>query len=155
MTNFFYPVRGVGTVNFTEALLVGGASAMNALPGLPAVNSRRFFLRAISVVSVQQLGMIFQFYGSASGATADVDTNRFISSVGLVSGQAVRYAGTGLYLYYMDGLSVPYYADGSGNEIAKPSLFVTLQIQGATAKLADAAGAIHPVFWFEPASAMP
>lgn len=149
MNNNVFPVRGLGTVNFLEALAAGAASAVNALHA-PPIGSRRFLIRAVSVVSVQNLGMIFQFYAAVAGVTANVDTNRFVSSFGFVAGQGVRYNSTGLYLYYVDGLSIPYYMDGSGNAVNPPTLNVVLQIQGATAKLANADGAIHPVFWLEP-----
>lgn len=154
MNQFLYPIRSKGTVNFLEGLAVGAASAMNSLPGLPNVNSRRYLIRAVRVVSVQNLGMNFQFYGASTGVTADVDTNRFISSFGFVAGQGVRYNSAGLYLYYVDGLAIPYYEDGAGNAVARPSLNVVLQIQGATAKLADVAGALTAEFWLEPMSAV-
>jgi hypothetical protein len=156
MSQFRYSVPSVATRDFTEVLAVGAASALYALPGLPPVNSRRYAIRSISIKSVQQLGMIFQFYAAAAAASAtsvDPDANKFVSSVGFVSGQGVRYNNAGLYLYYVDGLDIPYYMEGSGNTVAAPTLNVVLQIQGATAKLAAAAGALQATFRVEPLTA--
>lgn len=155
MNQFLYPMSTVGTVNFLEDLAVGQNSAINVLPGLPRVNSRRYLIRAVSVVSVQNLGLQFLFFSTPDAAPTElVATDSFVSSFGLVAGMAVRYDAAGLYRYYMDGLAVPYYMDGSGNQVAAPSLNVALGIQGATAKLADAAGALRATFWVEPMSAV-
>lgn len=155
MTNFVHPVVSVGTVNFLEALAAAGnATAVNAIKGVPPVNSRRFLIRACSVLAMEHIGMTFLFFASAAAQTANVDTDRFISSLGFVAGQGVQMNGAGLWRYYVDGMSVPYYMDGSGNSQTPPTLNVALQLQGATAKSANAAGAVAATFWLEPLSAM-
>jgi hypothetical protein len=155
MTNFVYPVASKGTVNFLEGLAAAGdVTALNAIPGVPAVNSRRFFIRSVAVKAMENIGMTFLFYSNPTGPTLDVDTDAFISSFGFVAGQGVRSGGAGLYRYYVDGLSIPYYLVGSGNSIVPPTLNVVLQLQGVTAKTADAPGAIQATFHLEPASAM-
>lgn len=150
MTNFVHPVVSVGTVNFLEALAVAGdTTALNALPGVPPVNSRRFFIRQVAVQAMENIGMTFLFFASAANPTLNVDTDRFIASLGFVAGQGIRNDGAGLWRYYMDGLSVPYYMDGSGNSITPATLNVVLRLQGATAKSAGAPGAIRATFWLE------
>lgn len=154
MTNFVHQVVSVGTVNFLEALnAAGDVTALNALRGVPPVNSRRYFIRAVSVEAMENIGMVFLFYASAAAPTANVDTDRFVASLGFVIGAGVRSGGAGLYRYYVDGLSVPYYMDGSGNTVAAPTLNVVLQLQGATPKSAGAPGAVKATFWLEPMSA--
>lgn len=155
MTNFVHPVVSVGTVNFLEGLAAAGnVTALNTLYGVPPVNSRRYFIRSVAVDAMEHIGMTFLFYASTVGPTADVDTDRFISSFGFVAGQGVQSAGAGLWRYYVDGLSIPYYMDGSGNLLNPPTLNVVLQLQGAVAKSANAAGAIKATFHLEPMSAM-
>ena len=154
MTNFVHPEVSVGTVNFLEALAAAGqATALNTLYGVPPVNSRRYYIRTVSVEAMEHIGMTFLFYASAAAPTADVNTDRFVSSFGFVAGQGIQTNGAGLWRYYVDGLSIPYYMDGSGNSLNPPTLNVVLQLQGAVAKSANAAGAIKATFWLEPMSA--
>lgn len=151
MNNFLFPVQAVGTVHFLQALAAAGnATPVNAIPGVPAINSRRFLIRAVEVLAMERIGMTFLFFASAAAPTADVDTDRFIASLGLVSGQGFQYNNAGLWRYYVDGMAVPYYMDGSGNTVAQPTLNVALQLQGAVAKSVGAAGAVSATFWLEP-----
>ena len=153
-TNLF-PVRALGSTNFREALAVAGdATAVNALPGVPAIGSRRFLIRAVSVLAEEHIGMTFLFFASTAAPTADVDTDRFVSSLGFTIGQGIQYDGAGLWRYYVDSMAVPYYMDGSGNSLNPPTLNVALQLQGATAKSAGDDGEVSATFWLEPLSPM-
>lgn len=155
MQNFLHPVYAKGSVNFREALAAAGvATPVNALPGVPPINSRRYFIRAVSALAMEHIGMTFLFFGTSSAPTADVDTDRFISSFGFVAGQGIQHNNAGLWRYYVDGLMIPYYMDGAGNTITPATLNVALQLQGAVAKSANDAGAVSVTFWLEPMSAM-
>lgn len=149
--NFYHPVVSVGTVNFLEGLATNAVTAVNALPGCPPVNSRRYFIRAISVLAVEQIGPTFLFYSSLTGQpTVAVDTNNFIGHFGFVDGMAVRLAGAGLFYYYVDGLQLPYFTETSGSVIGPPALNVALLNTSATAKTAGAPGAVRARFWLQP-----
>jgi len=150
MNDFLIPVIAKGTVNFLEGLAAAGvATAVNALPGVPPVGSRRFYIRAVEVLAMEHIGMTFLFFASTAAPTANVDTDRFISSVGFTAGQGIQYNNTGLWRYYVDSMAVPYYMDGSGNSVTPPTLNVALQLQGATAKTAGAPGAVSATFWLQ------
>lgn len=153
MNQLLFPVFAKGATNFREGLAVAGeATPVNALYGVPPVNSRRFLIRAVSVLAMEHIGMTFLFFASQAAPTADVDTDRFISSLGFTIGQGIQYDGAGLWRYYIDGMAVPYYMDGSGNSQNPPTLNVALQLQGATAKTAGDPGEVSAVFWLEPLS---
>lgn len=155
MTNFVHPVVSLGATHFREALGVAGAATpVNALPGVPPVNSRRYLIRAVRVLAMEHIGMTWLFFASAAAPTADVDTDRFISSLGMASGTGVQYNNAGLWRYFVAGLAIPYYMDGSGNTVTPPTLNVALQLEGATTKAAGDAGEVSATFWLEPLSAM-
>jgi len=153
MNNFYFPVVAVGTINFLEALATGATTPINAIPGVPPVGSRRHYIRAISVLAVEQIGPTFLFFSSVPGQpTTNVDTDGFISAFGFVDGMAQQMGGSGLWRYYVDGLQIPYYAAGSGNTLAPPTLNVALTNTSATAKSAGAPGALSATFWLQPMS---
>lgn len=149
-TNFVFPVASRPTVNFLEALTTNQASAMNNLPGVPPVGSRRYYIRAIEAVCKQQIGPQFNFFATAAGNTTDPSTNTFLSRWGFLDSFGAQIGGTGLYNYYVDGLAIPYRDDDTINTVNPPKLHVILQNTSATSKSANATGALSVTFWLEP-----
>lgn len=152
--SFLLPVSSKGTVNFLDALITGATTPVNAVPAQNlAVGSRRFLLRTATLVSKENLDYQFGFFASAAEPTADPDTNRFISQFEFFPGMGFQMGNAGLWYYYLDGLAVPYYMDGSGNSLTPPTLNVNLTNRSAAAKMAGAPGALALTCWFEPQSA--
>lgn len=161
-SNFLYPVVSSPTVNFLDALAAASnpftppfaGGPMNNIAGVPAIGSRRFLIRAIEWTSVQNLGLEFDFFGSAAGLTDAVATNTFISRYQFASSNGVRFNGandaSAPYIYYVDGLAIPYQDLDSANAVGVGSLHVAIQNIDVTAKLANAAGAIAVTFYLEP-----
>lgn len=151
--DFHYPVASVASVNFLEALAQNVSSAMNILYGLPPINSRRYFIRAMSIVTKENFGPQFSFYAAAAGDTSNPATNKFVSRFGFLSSMGVLDPATGCYNYYVDGLAVPYFDDDTANSVNPPRLHVILTNISATAKSADDAGAVAATFWVQPMQA--
>lgn len=157
-SNFWFPVVSKPGTNFTEALLAAGStltppfagSAINVLPGVPPVFSRRYWIRAIEYVAKENVGLEFDFFGSAAGNTTDPATNTFISRYQFGSVNGVQYNGAGLYLYFSGTLQIPYFDLDTANAVPSPNLNVGIQNIDTVAKSADAAGAIACTFWLEP-----
>jgi hypothetical protein len=157
-SNFLYPVYSKGTVNFLEALAAAASSftppfvgsAMNNLAGVPPIGSRRFLIRSIMYLAMQNVGLEFDFWGSAAGLTANVDTDTFIARYQFASANGAQFNGAGLYRYYVDGLAIPYFDIDSANSLSSPTLHVSVQNTDTVAKSANAAGAIACTFMLEP-----
>lgn len=152
-SQFLFPVVSVETVNFTESLAQFAASAMNSIPGVPPVNSRRYLIRAISVVTKENYGPQFNFFSSAAGNTTDPGTNTFVSRFEFNDSNGQQVGATGLWEYYVDGLAVPYVDADTVNTVNSPTLHVILENLSTTSKSASAAGYSVATFWLEPMSA--
>ncbi len=158
MVNCLYPVTSRSTVDFLDALAAASAfgtppyvgTAINTLYGVPPIGSRRFLIRAIEFLAMENIGIEFDFWSSATGLTNAVDTDTFLAryQFGSINGQ--QYNSTGLYRYYVDGLAIPYFDADTINTVNPPTLHVGIQNIDTTAKSADAAGAIAATFWLEP-----
>ncbi len=155
---FIYPVVSKPTVDFLDALgaaanafqppFVGGP--VNNLPGVPPVNSRRYFIRGIEYLATENVGLEFDFFSSASGLTNVIGTDTFLARYQFASSNGVQFNGTGLYRYFSWGLDLPYYDDDTLNTTTSPSLHVAIQNVDTTAKSAGAPGAITCRFWLTP-----
>ena len=160
-SNFLFPVVSSPTVNFLEALGAASASftppfvgtAMNNLAGVPPIGSRRFFIRVIEYLCVQQVGLEFDFWGSAAGLTNAIATDTFISRYQFASVNGQQFNNTGLFRYYIDGLAIPYYDLDTANSTTPPTLHVAAQNVDTVAKSAGAPGAVNATFWLEPMQA--
>lgn len=158
MENFRFPVYAVPTVNFLEALAAASGSltppftgsAINNLAGVPPIGSRRFLIRAIEYLAKENVGLEFDFFGSAAGPTTDPATDTFIGRYQFASANGVQYNSAGLYRYYVDGLAIPYLDLDTANSTTPPTLHVGVQNADTVAKSADVAGAISVTFWLEP-----
>lgn len=156
--DFLYPVQSVEGTNFTEVLAQNAKSAMNNLPGVPALASRRFLIRAILAVTTENFGPEFTFFSKALGLTTDPATDFAIAKFGFLSTMGDQLGGAGLWRYYADSLAIPYFdldADGTMNP---PKLHVVVQNISATGKSVfsvgpPVAGACLLTAWLEPMGA--
>lgn len=148
MNNFLFPVTSVPGTTFTEALALNEASAMYSLVGVPPAGARRFLIREIDVVCKDNFGPEFNFFSTATGWTTDPATDTFLSRWGFVATDGEQLDGTGLWRYSIPDLAIPYH-DDDANGVTPPTLHVVLQNLSATAKAADAAGAMRATFWLE------
>jgi hypothetical protein len=156
------PIYSVPTTQFTEALAAASAtltppyagSSVYSLLGIPPWGSRRFLIRSIMYLAVENVGLEFDFFGSASGLTDVIATDRFIARYQFTAANGVQFDGSGLFRYYVDGLSIPYFDRDSANSQTAPSLHVAIQNCDTVAKSADAAGAIACTFQLEPMMAV-
>jgi hypothetical protein len=160
--SFLYPVNALPTVNFLEALGAAAGfntppfvgTAMNNIPGVPAIASRRFLIRAIEYLCVQQVGLEFDFFNSATGLTNVIGTDGFISRFQFATVQGQQFnsvaLGGGLFRFYIDGLAIPYVDLDTINTVNPPTLHVAAQNVDTVAKSAGAGGAVNATFWLEP-----
>lgn len=157
-SNFLYPVYAVPTVNFLEALAAASSTftppfvgtAMNNLAGVPPIGSRRFLIRAIAYVCAQQVGLEFDFFGSAAGLTNLIGADTFIARYQFASVNGQQFNGAGVYRFYVDGLSIPYYDIDVANSVTPPTLHTAVQNVDTVAKSGGAPGAVNATFWIEP-----
>ncbi len=159
MNNFLFPVISRPTVDFLDALASASGTfappyagtAINNLLGVPKVNSYRFRIRAIEYIAVEQVGLEFDFFGTAAGLTNVVATDTFLSRYPFSSVNGAQYAGAGLFRFYVDGLDIPYVdLDSVNGASVTPALHVGIQNVDTVAKSANAAGAVQATFWLEP-----
>lgn len=151
-----YPVTSRPTVNFLEALAAaaGGTftppfvgSAINNLYGVPPIGSRRFLIRAIEYEALQSIGLEFDFFYSSTGG--------FIARYQFASVNGAQYNGAGNYLYYVDGLAIPYCdRDSINSATVAPTLHVGVQNIDTVAKSAAELGPFTVTFWLEPMAAV-
>ena len=147
------------TVQSDKDLHFTGAIAQNAeerenivLPqALGSANFRRARsrLKALRIISVENLAWEINLYGKDSfGSELDIDLMGFIARWAFQAADGLQIAGAGPYLYYIDGLDIPYEdADATGE------LHVSLVNRSAAGKSAAAAGNIVVAFIFDPLAA--
>jgi hypothetical protein len=160
--SMLFPIYSAPTTAFTEALAAASAtltppyasSAIYSLPGVPPAGSRRFLIRSILYLAVEQVGLEFDFWGRAVGNTAVLTTDAFIARYQFVSANLAQVAGTGFWRGYVDQLAIPYFDADSANSQTPPTLHVSLSNVDTVAKSADAAGAIRCTFQLEPMMAV-
>lgn len=158
-----HPVVSLEGTNFTEALAgaagvgVGpfNATAMNNIPmGLPWGN-RRYLIRSILVMTLQNFGPEINFFASALGNTADPATDFFLGRFGFTSsmGEQIGNPAAGCFRYYVDGLAIPYHDRDTANSTTPPSLHIVMQNIDTVAKSAAAAGNVVVRIGLEPQQA--
>lgn len=123
-----------------------GALAQNAgllqripLPeGIGAGRNARSLIRAIQVISADQLDWEFWFWANKLAQSAghpDLEAFLGMWSFSTGSGDGKQIGGTGLYHYYIDGLAIPYLDEDGHNEPGAGSfLNVTLVNRSAGGK---------------------
>jgi hypothetical protein len=158
---FVHPVPSNPTLHFLEALGAAGSTFTPPFVGGPIYNLPglvkgvyRYLIRSIEYLAVEQVGLEFDFWNSATGLTNLVATDSFIArfQFGSVNGQ--KFNNTGLFRFYIDGLAIPYFdADSTLNANVVPSLHVAVQNVDTVAKSVSPAGAVAVTFWLEPMQA--
>lgn len=159
--SYLFPVQSRPTTDFLTALAAAGApltppfvgTVVNNIPGLPNVGPKRYLIRGIEYLAVQNIGLEFDFFNSATGLTNAIGTDGFISRYQFAAANGVQFNSTGLYRYYVDGLAIPYIDLDAVNSQVPVLLHVAIQNIDIVAKSADAAGAIQATFWCEPMQA--
>ena len=164
LSAFQRPVQSKPTVDFLDGVHVNDASANTdlILPGRDPF----WFVRAISIVSVQNLAWELQVYSKAVNLGGDFDTDNFLgvwqfgvlavgppASPGWPVGVPTASPGDSLYHFYVDGNMMPYYdADqlAASQATGYPNnakLHVRLINRSATPKTAGAPGAVLVTFF--------
>ncbi len=147
-----HEVRSNPALHFTAALAQNAVSAVTSLPGLPRGGSLRYLVRALSVVTKEHYGPDVNFFASASGFTTSPATDHFLSRFTFDADLGAQLGGSGLWRYYVDGLSVPYYDRDTWGSLSPPLLHIALGNTEATAKSAGADGSTTITAWVEPFS---
>ena len=146
------PVQTDPATQFTEALVTNdiGANVSLVLPG----RTPYWFIRAFSIVSVQNLAWELWLFTSATNLGGTVATEKFHSVWAFAALSAGPPADPGyavsagsppseLFHYYVDGNMMPYYdADQPGAIPQNARLHVRLINRSGTAKIADDPGAL-------------
>lgn len=156
--HYLFPVQSVPVLNFTEGLLgaantfqapfVGGP--INNLGGVPPLNGRRYFIRGIEYTAMENVGLEFDFWATATGLTADPATDTFLGRYQFASANGVQFNGTGLWRYMAWDLGLPYFDLDTLNTVTPPTLHVAVQNVDTVAKSAGVPGAIAVTFWLAP-----
>jgi hypothetical protein len=159
--SILYPVSSRPTLDFVDALAAASAFSTGPfvggpiynIPGVPPIGSRRFLIRAIEYLCVQQVGLEFNFFGSAVGLTDVVATDTFVSRFQFGKANGVQFnkvnVANPLWRFYNDGLAVPYVDLDSVNSQTSPTLHVAVENVDTVAKSAGAAGAVAATFYLE------
>jgi hypothetical protein len=145
---FRFKAQSVSTVNFLDALVTNAKSDADlVLPGaLAGMNGNaRGRLKSITILSVENLDWEIQLYRKDAFTGASIDVDSFTARWSFVAADAVRVAGAGNYLYYIDGLDHEYVDEDNSGE-----LHVRLINRSVASKTANAGGAIVVKFYLEP-----
>lgn len=168
MNTLFASVSSVPATHFTQALAASGAgpappfasTPINNIPGIPPALARRFLIRAVSVVALQNFGPELNFWSSAAvPSTTDPTADTFLGRVRFLSVTGEQQAGAGLFRYYNDTISIPYFdldwvkaanAGGPNAGVNPPTLHVSMANVDVTGKSAAGAGLVAVTFWLQP-----
>lgn len=172
MWSYQSPVQSRPTVDFLEALLTNESSAVVNLP-LPTRDAK-WYVRAITIVSVQNLAWELWAFSRASNLGGTFPTDNFIAMhqfpvlvVGppASAGWPVSVEGASpadpYYRQYVDGLAWPCYdldqmeANAGADGPSLAHLHVRLVNRSTDAKLAGASGAVQVTFHVEPQGGQP
>ncbi len=158
--NFQYRVPSNPLTNFLTAL--AGASStltppyaatpINQVYGLPAIASRFFLLRAVSIVATENFGPELDFYATQTGLFED-GSSSFIARMYFTGSNGWQSGGAGSYEYYVDQMAIPLWDADSFNSNNQPSLHIAMQNVDTTAKSAGVPGAVTVTCWVEPMQA--
>lgn len=167
-TAYQRPVQSNPTTQFTEALDTNDCSATVNLV-LPS-RDPFWFLRAFTLVAVQNLSYELQVYSSATNLGGAFSTDKFIGVWQFMAMYAGPPASPGypvippggspgdpFYHYYVDGNMLPYFdgdqlvasnsANSGGTYPKNAQLHVRLVNRSATSKIAGTLGAVQLTAW--------
>ena len=136
------------------------AAAQNAMltadlinPSVGAGGNARSRIKALTIISDQQLAWEVNFFARNTYMTlqADIDLVFFLGRFAFQAGDGTQIAGAGPFLYYVDGLDIPYLdLDGATPPAHVGQIHVGLVNRSATAKNAGATGEIVLEITVEP-----
>lgn len=137
-------LRSAPATQFTDALVTNaGELESMAAPAALGGSSSRGRLKMLNLVATENRDYELLLFSGAVANTADAATNRFLGRWSFVAADAVRVAATGLYLYHINGLDVPY------EDQDKTGLIHAMLVnRSAAAKSAGAPGALRIDLWF-------
>lgn len=149
-----FKVRTDKDVDFTAA------AAQNAMITADLINNSvgaggnaRSRIKSISILSDQNLAWEVNFFGDSNFMVnqANLDSVLFLGRWTFQVADGLQIAATGPYLYYVDGLDIPYLdADGATPPAHVGQIHVGLVNRSATAKNAGATGEIVLELGVEP-----
>lgn len=149
-----YLVASLKTTQFIGALATGvGEYADIQLPeSIGAGRVARCYVRAITIVSTENLDWEVWVLSRTGGTTADADTDPTRGYWSFVAADGKRVAGAGLYHYYNGDLEIPYQDEdqGAGAAGTKAYLHTCLVNRAVGAKSAGAPGYLSVRFFLEP-----
>lgn len=136
------------------------ACAQNAMitadivsPALGAGGNCRSRVKSISILSDQNLAWEVNFFGKNTYMTNQADLNLvfFLGRISFQVADGTQIAATGPFIYYIDGLDIPYLdADGATPPAHVGQIHIGLVNRSATSKNAGATGKIVLEIGFEP-----
>lgn len=154
-------VRTDKDTQFTGALAQNAIAYENVVPSgsIAAGGHCRSRLHSISILSDQNLAWEVQLYATNrfDQDNSDLDTVPFLGKWSFQAGDGVQNAGAGPYIYYIDGLDIPYHCTDfddhstfvAGVKRPQGQIHVALVNRSATAKNAGATGEIVIQLGFE------
>lgn len=168
---FQQPVSSRPTVDFLEALATNAASATVSLA--LATRNPFWFIRAISLVALENLDYEIQFYSKASNLGGTFTTDNFVGLWQFAAMTATVPASPGYpvdpvdsspadpyYHFYIDGLAIPYFdadqlaaanaANSGGTYPNNAHLHCRLVNRSTAAKTAGANGAVKLTVFLAP-----
>jgi|SRR5690242_5709584 len=121
-------------------------------PALPSALGSRALVRSLVIQSVQNLDwelLVFKMYNGGTPQSippgGTIDNVVFAGKYRFFAADAVQIAAAGPYLYYIDGLEIPYHDLDSVNAsgLATPPFFTAVLVnRSVTGKSAGDAGAV-------------
>jgi hypothetical protein len=146
---YLYPVASVPTTHFLEGLAIHQATPMYNVPGVPPFGNRRFRIRAIEILAIDNFAPVVSFFGSAAGLTNLVATDGFLGSWAFVTTDGMQIAATGVWRYFIPDLNIAYFDRDTQLSVTPPTLHIVLGNEAATAKVVGAGGALTLTTWLE------
>lgn len=148
-----YSVATVASRDFTAAIAHGAASDLTNIK-LVRADYGRALLRSILIEQVLNIQWRLDFFSKATGDHAtNPDLDFWLGGYQFGANTAIRIAGVGLYRSIANDLNFPLIdldAAGAANAPQQNLHVVISNLEGATDKTADAAGAIKITFSLEP-----
>ena len=149
-TASLFPVVSRPTVDFLQALATHQGTTIADILGVPVNDNRRFRIRAIEVLAIENFAPVLSFFATSAGYTDVVATDTYYGQWAFVQTDGVLLANLGPYRYFIPDLNIPYLDRDTQLSVTPPTLHMTLDNEGATSKSAGAAGAVVVTTWLEP-----
>jgi hypothetical protein len=152
-----FPTRSDPATHFLAAITTGQSVAEH-LPIISAVSAgmhSRSIIRHLVFFSVQNLAWELVFFGRRTLTGASLGEDSFLASYRFTASDGVQYAANAAFVYQATNVDLPY----ADFDVEDPSIpladrggkwHVLLINRSPTAKLANAAGAVRLVGYFEP-----